>query len=805
MTEDVLTGIITEYFSAGWRIAPFIKTTDGYIGVKAWPKRAASNAADLQLLIDEHAQKSSKTPILGIVPNKGMYVVDIDTKKNVSALQLWKDKVHEAYGTAELAVPNLVVKTKSGGYHLYYSDGTDRQLHSPTSVFSKDSGIDIRGFTGMVVAPTSIGTADDWVAGEYIVIKGRPSDEKTVLQLSKILGDSYDEADVFIRDLLRKVNEVVRNDCVNELNRHLLLPDDLIIPSSSRDNTLYRCARLCRLAGLSQEAALQFMRHIGMRCEATPEEPTEHWVSLAADKVRRVYASESEMRIQSISSFYDEMDNAGTVLLRGISKSYYYFRHGSTLLNIAPRDKYSTDNIGNVLQGIVIKSEDGEIPVKKVVGSYIPKEVAYSDAMYPRGGMPYFEFENRRYVNTYHDPFAGFEPSPELMHEALPYVEKFSQFVKHVTGYEDGDDAHLLDKLAWIVQKPYRRLPTATIIYSHTRGSGKDVFMGLVREIIGPRYYMPITLQSIESPHLMLHDKLICAASEVQLQTNARGNIAAATFMGKLKDIITRKTVYVDEKFIQAYSAPIFTNFFLLSNFELSAVLEPGDRRMDVFHAAEEKMDQSLFGPLADITNDGIWIERSERDRVLRRHIIFAIRRALMDRRVDQHFDRNEAVTNQVKLALLEGQNPPAIEWMMNHLPTYFTEDVAMMACYFCPLRTSPEYIMKQMREHLGPEMKPLYRSGRVIHRMNSAPLLQMRSDGGGKVPMLYFDTKSADTTARKPVYYFDRSTRDTNPSDATMRMLMRQWYSDMMQKFHGNTAVLPGMKPDGPPVADLV
>lgn len=801
MAEDILTNIITEFFSGGWRVAPFIKTQDGYIGVKTWPKRAATNAADLQLLVDEQAQKSSKTPILGIVPSKGQYVVDIDTKKNISALQLWKDKVAEAYGDISLAVPNLVVKTKSGGFHLYYSDGSDRQLHSPTSIFSKDSGIDIRGYTGMVIAPTSIGTMEDWQLGEYTIIHGRPTDKLTVLGLSKILGDSYDEADTFIKLTLSQVNDALRNDSVNELNRHRLLPDSMIIPSSSRDNTLYRCARLCRLAGLSQDAALIFMSHIGARCEASPEEPTSHWQALAADKVRRVYASNTEMQLQTVAGLFDELDNAGTVMLRGVSKSYFYFRLGSPILRIDARSKYSIDNMTNVLQGVVIRSEDGDIPVKKVLPSYLPKAVGYNAAMYPKANMPFFEFEGSKYVNTYHDPFAAFEPSPELMDRARPYVDTFAQFVRHITGYQEGDDIYLLDKLAWILQKPYRRLPTGTIIYSHTRGSGKDVFMSLVRELVGRQYYMPIDLDSIENTHVMLHDKIVCTASEVQLQTNARGTIAAANFMGKLKDKITAKSVYFDEKFVQPYSAPIFTNFFLLSNFELSSILEPGDRRMDVFHAAEEKMDQNKFGDLADIGNDGIWVERGGQDSALRKHIVYSIRRALLERQVAPHFDRQEAQMNSVKQELMQYQNPPAIEWMIANLPSYFTEDVAMMACFFCPMRVHPEYVMKQLKEHLGPTMVNVYR-GTQIYRMNGAPKLESRSDSGKAQPVLNFNVESAH---RKPVYYFRSSIREATASDPALRLELRKWYDAMVTKYYGNTGTLPGAKPDVTQKPDLV
>lgn len=797
MAEDIQTNIVNEFFQGGWRIAPFIKTTDGYIGVKAWPKRAATNVGELQVLLDEQGAKSSKTPILGIVPSRGKYVVDIDTKKNSSALQLWKDKVIETYTDSKLAMPDLVVKTKSGGYHLYYSDGSDRQLHSPTSVFGKDSGIDIRGYTGMVVAPTSIGTEEDWQLGEYIIVRGRPTDPLKVLGLGKIIGESYDEVDGFIKTLLYQVNEALRNDGVPELKRYRLIPDSLIIPSSNRDNTLYRCARLCRLAGLSQDAALVFMQHISARCETSDEEPLEHWVKLGLDKVRRVYASESEMQLQAISSFYDELDNSGAVLLRGVAKSYYYFRHGSTLLRIEPRSRFAVDNIGNVLQGVSIRSEDGDLPAKKVIGGYHPRNVAYNAAMYPKSDLPFYDFEGNQYVNTYHDPFATFEPDPALMERAEPYVQAFIDFVKHITGYREGDDEYLLDKLAWIVQKPYRRLPTGTIIYSQTRGSGKDIFMGLVREIIGRQYYTTTTLKAMESEFVAFHDKVVCTASEVQLQANSRGTIAAASFMGRIKDIITAKTIQINEKFQQPYTAPIFTNFFLLSNFELSSILEPGDRRFDIFHATEEKFDQRRFGDLADLTNDGLWFERTAADRNLRTHCIFSLRRMLQDREVDAYFDREEAKLNEVKKELIESQSPPALEWLYHNLPSWFTEDVVMMACQFCPLRVSPEYAMKKLKEQYGAEMKTMYRQGRVIYRLNGSPRYEIRESGTGRIPTLVCDVPTSDTKARKAVYTFQKL-QDVNPTDSAVRNHIQKWFNGMTARYYGNVTVLPNQKPEG-------
>jgi len=797
MAEDLQTNLINEFFQGGWRVAPFIKTSDGYIGVKAWPKRAATNARELQVLLDEQAAKSSKVPIFGIVPARGKYVVDIDTKKNSSALQLWRDKVIEVYGDPKLAIPDLVVKTKSGGYHLYYSDGSDRQLHSPTSVFSKESGIDIRGYTGMVVAPTSIGTEEDWQLGDYIIIKGRPTDQLMVLGLSKIIGDTYDEVDGFIKNLLFQVNEALRNASVPEIKRYILIPDSLIIPSSNRDNTLYRCARLCRLAGLSQDAALLFMQHLSSRCETTDEEPIEHWIKLSADKVRRVYASETEMQLQAVSSFYDELDNSGAVLLRGVSKSYYYFRHGSTLLRIEPRSRFAVENMANVIQGISIKGEDGDVPAKKVISGYHPRNVAYNAAMYPKSELPFYEFEGNKYVNTYHDPFASFEPDLDMLARTQPYVNAFIDYCKHITGYREGDDEYLLNKLAWIIQKPYRRLPTGTIIYSQTRGSGKDIFMALIRELVGRQYYAPITLKAMESNFVAFHDKIVCTTSEVQLQANARGSIAAASFMGTIKDLITAKTIQVNEKFQQPYTAPIFTNFFLLSNFELSSILEPGDRRFDIFHATEEKFDQGHFGDLADLTNDGLWLERTQSDQLFRNHCFFALRRMLLDREIDKAFDREEAKMNDVKKELIESQSPPALEWLYHNLPNWFTDDVVMMACHFCPLKISPDYAMKKLKEQYGAEMRTLYRSGRAVYRLNGAPRYEIRESGTGRVPTLVTEVSTSDVRCRKSIFTFQKL-QDVNPSDSAIRQHIAKWFQNMTARYYGNVTILPNQKPDG-------
>jgi hypothetical protein len=163
--------------------------------------------------------------------------------------------------------------------------------------------------------------------------------------------------------------------------------------------------------------------------------------------------------------------------------------------------------------------------------------------------------------------------------------------------------------------------------------------------------------------------------------------------------------------------------------------------------------------------------------------------------------DREEATMNEVKINLMESQNPPAMEWMANNLPTYFTEDVAMIACQFCPMKAHPEYVIKQLKEHFGPRFQRLMRPNASIYRVNGAPKLERRDDASnGGVSILNFNTKSSDVNARKIVYTLSKGPRDTQPTDQAIKAGMLTWYTEIRNQFYGSVSVLPNQKPSAGP-----
>ena len=112
-----LFSIINLYFEGGWRISPFFKGDDGsYRGVKKWPQRAAKNHEELAALCQEVRGKF----FFGVVPAEGQYVVDIDMKGGKDGMLSWNTHLKEVYPDGNAPEPMCIVKSRSGGYHLYY-------------------------------------------------------------------------------------------------------------------------------------------------------------------------------------------------------------------------------------------------------------------------------------------------------------------------------------------------------------------------------------------------------------------------------------------------------------------------------------------------------------------------------------------------------------------------------------------------------------------------------------------------------------------------------------------------------------
>jgi hypothetical protein len=76
------------------------------------------------------------------------------------------------------------------------------------------------------------------------------------------------------------------------------------------------------------------------------------------------------------------------------------------------------------------------------------------------------------------------------------------------------------------------------------------------------------------------------------------------TMMSRLKDMITREKVTVNEKFQPKITFRDYCNYYFTSNHPDALILEPGDRRFFVVEAPDEKLDQSIYDDLNKFMRD---------------------------------------------------------------------------------------------------------------------------------------------------------------------------------------------------------
>lgn len=134
---------------------------------KGWPEWATTDPAQIR------AWWKGTDQNIGFCTT-GWLVVDIDTKKGRDGMRSWME-LHGGFDT-------LTIRTKSGGYHLYYS-GADVALNQG----ALGDGLDIRSHNGYVVAPGSVvdgGTYDVLIddpvapAPQHIVARCKPPGQR---------------------------------------------------------------------------------------------------------------------------------------------------------------------------------------------------------------------------------------------------------------------------------------------------------------------------------------------------------------------------------------------------------------------------------------------------------------------------------------------------------------------------------------------------------------------------------------------------------------------------------------------------
>lgn len=150
--------------------------------------------------------------------------------------------------------------------------------------------------------------------------------------------------------------------------------------------------------------------------------------------------------------------------------------------------------------------------------------------------------------------------------------------------------------LAYPVQNPGAKLLTAVFVHGLKQGVGKTFVVDPVMEhIYGKDNFYRLSNDDLQSEFnaYTSHTQFV-VTNEIYL-TEARDR---RMMMSRLKDMVTREKVTVNEKYQPKMVFPDRCNYYFTSNHADALILDPADRRFFVIEAPEENLGRGVYEEL---------------------------------------------------------------------------------------------------------------------------------------------------------------------------------------------------------------
>lgn len=198
-----------------------------------------------------------------------------------------------------------------------------------------------------------------------------------------------------------------------------------------------------------------------------------------------------------------------------------------------------------------------------------------------------FETNLPKHIQTHYNAFTGFDNNDPLVKKIN---EDESAFLKVLNRVSNSPIVYEYIKcwFAHIIQKPYKKTNVAVVLYSDTKGVGKNSIVDGFTAILGNKYVG--ILQDIEdlkrnfNSHLV--NKLLIYGDEISFNATKMSN--------KIKAVITQPTQNLEKKGIDVIKVDDKSNYLFTTNNEHSLKMENGDRRLFMVQCIEEKLSKEM-------------------------------------------------------------------------------------------------------------------------------------------------------------------------------------------------------------------
>lgn len=568
---------------------------------------------------------------------------------------------------------SFAVKTKSGGYHLYYDKPDQLKSLAIKSVAGanisgqKYSGVDVRGDGGMVIGPVCEGSEDDWSHGQYQIIRGGPESELTKTPIAVALALSKNH----IRNDASDIRPVYQESTDElEILKRGEIPAKL--SNGNRNNGYYLYLNALKNKGISAESARRYVQEL---IKVTENSETLSDSVDIEDMISRIW------RVDSNNPYDVCLDLIGRGLYR---LTAYKSRLHYVILDENPyldsRSPHEISSMKQLLSRFARKMANAEGKVKVVnpadlIDSNIGPDREVSTVAFKPGASEVFTLTEapggRRYLNTWQDP----RPLAVRSNIDVRWWAMFENLVERIFGPRGSDEFQLgLDFPAWILQNPGLKPVIAPFIMSRNRGVGKSLYLSILTHIFG--YSKQGDLQArqfkVEEIGTRFFNPGGCSLlmfDEVQFPVHRNMRQESANFWKHLKSLVTLDTIPVEYKGGDTVQMPNFAGIIMSGNTGNNFPIEEFDRRIWLIDNDPREMPEGVMDEFYDISKNIM-------PRETKRQILNSLICSLTDHSIRLPLDRMRAPMNEVKREMFLSTLSDLEEWWI----TYFEDRTNLLS-----------------------------------------------------------------------------------------------------------------------------
>lgn len=588
-------------------------------------------------------------------------IFDLDTKNGKDGVGNFR-KLQSLF---KIPPPALVVKTKSGGYHLYYArpeklrNVAIKSVANLTVMGASYEGVDVRGDGGMVVGPMGQGTEADWKPGLYQIVKGDPKAKLSAIDaaLTSAMAKSAMNMDT-LSNLSAQQGSM---DELDILKRGEIPPR---LSNGNRNNGFYLYLNALKNKGFSADTARRYVQEL----VKVTEDPTSLADSVdVEDMISRIWKVDSNNPYDVCRDLID----SGLYRLTAYRSKLMY-----VILNENPyiesRSPHDLPSMKQLMARYARKMVDPAGKSKVVnpadaIDAFITPDREVSTIGFKPGASEIFTlteaYGGRKYLNTWDDPRKHIDTS----NSDPKYWEMFKFIVSRIFGPEGSTEFQLgLDFPSWILQRPGIKPVIAPFIMSRNRGAGKSMYLWLLSQVFG--YNLMGELQArqykvdeIEGRFFNPSGSSLLIFDEVQFPVHRNMRQESANFWKHLKPLVTQDTIPVEYKGGDVgVQQPNFAGIIMAGNTGNNFPVEEFDRRIWLIDNDPPELEEG-------VVDDFFAMQKGLISREEKRVILNSLMMGMNQHKIKLPLDRMRAPMNEIKREMFLNTLSDLEEFWLTH------------------------------------------------------------------------------------------------------------------------------------------